>query len=195
MTLAGLSIGDTVAVDIITLWKRKRPVGCGRWQAYELDTDSFGTWVFTPAHSSFVGDDGAGNVGMVEVAQDADGRGRDSLVLLPADGWFVAYWVLEADYVVSVDISTPPKRSGSHWTFEDLELDPYVLRDGTFGVEDEDEFAEACEAGLISPQEQRAARQAVNMLRTQLTAENSPFVEMGRRRLTEATQLVLQPLI
>lgn len=63
--------------------KRKRPHGCGRWQGYLLGTDSYGTWVFTPAGSTFTSDDGAGGLRTCEVAQDADERGSHSLVLFP----------------------------------------------------------------------------------------------------------------
>ncbi len=160
-----------------------------------LETDSYGTWVFTPAHSTFIGDDGTGNVSTCEVAQDTERRGRHSVVLLPTTGWFVAHWVLNADHVVSVDITTPPVRSGSHWSFEDLELDPFVLQDGTFDVEDEDEFAAACEAGLITNQERDAARHAVDVLREGLTAEASPLIKTGRRYLTDAAHRNLDPLV
>ncbi|MGI8868836.1 MAG: Tn3 family transposase, partial [Mycobacteriales bacterium] len=47
------------------------------------------------------------------------------LVLNAVVLWNTRY--LDADHVVSVDITTPPVRSGSHWSFEDLELDPFVL--------------------------------------------------------------------
>lgn len=129
--------------------------------AYTWGADSYGTWLFTPAHSTYVSDDGAGHIGTCEVAQDNQRRGRRSLVLLPATACFVADWVLNANHLVSVDISTPPTRSGAEWSFEDFELDPLVLQDGPFGVEDEDEFVAACGAGLITHREREASRSAV----------------------------------
>jgi hypothetical protein len=104
-------------VEIVTVWKRKRPAGSGNWHAYALETDAHGTWVFTPAQSTYLGDDGMGGIVTCEVAQDSQGGGRHSLVLFPAAGCFVAYWVLDADHVVSVNISTPAQRSGSQCTF------------------------------------------------------------------------------
>jgi len=60
-----------------------------------------------------------------------------------------------------VDISTPPQRSGAGWIFEDLELDPYVPRDGACGMDDEDELAAACAAGLITDDERVNAERTV----------------------------------
>ena len=180
-------------MDVITVQKCKRPQGTGTWAAYVIDTDAFGTWVFTPAHSIFSSQDGA-TTGSCEVARDSEGRGRHSLLLLPARGWFVAYWVLDADHVVSVDISTPPQSFGSWWRFEDLELDPFLTRDGAFGVEDEDEFETACDAELITSAERTAALDAVTWLEAQLTDPGSAFIEAGQRRLLDAIRLELPPL-
>ncbi|MFZ7089354.1 hypothetical protein [Curtobacterium sp. RRHDQ10] len=82
------------------------------------------------------------------------------IVLLPHAAWFVAHWVLGSEYVVHVDIATPPRKSRA-------ELDPLLQRDGSFIVDDEDEFAVACAAGLISDTERGAALLAVESLRIQ----------------------------
>lgn len=182
-------------MDVVSICKRKRPLGRGRWMAYTWCADSYGTWLFTPAHSIFVSDDGAGHIGTCEVAQDNQLRGRHSLVLLPATGWFVAHWVLNDHHLVSFDISTPPTRSGAEWSFEDLELDPFVLQDGTFGVEDEDEFVAACRAGLITHREREESRSAVEFLRQELTGMSSPLMQAGRDPLVDAVQLDLAPLV
>ncbi len=176
------------------MWKRKRPAGWGRWSGYALAADSYGTWVFTPARSTFTSDDGTGRLSRCEVAQDSHERGRPSLVLLPTTGWFVAHWVLNANRVVSVDISTPPTQSGTDWSFDDLELDPFVLQDGTFGVEDEEDFVSACDAGLISSYERVEARRAVEVLRQELTSEPSLVTQAGRRLLADAVHRDLPPL-
>lgn len=182
-------------MDIVTVWKRKRPKGWGNWRAYDLGSDAYGTWVFTPAHSIFTSDDEVGNPGSCESAQDSQGRGRHAVVLLPTDAWYVAHWVLDAEHVVSVDISIPPTRNGLHWEFQDLELDPFLLQDGTFGVEDEDEFEDACTAGLITEDERAAAERAVDDLRIEFSSPDSTLVEAGRRRLADAVLLGIAPLI
>lgn len=181
-------------MDVVTLWKHKGPSGWGRWEAYDVGTDEFGTWLFTPARSTFRSEDRQGAAGRCDVARDADGLGRDSLVLLPVGRWFVAHWVLDAECVVNVDISTPPARAGSEWAFEDLELDPFVRPDGTFGVDDEDEFTEACRAGLITGVERDASLRTVQDLRAELTVARSRLLETGLRRLDQAARLGLAPL-
>lgn len=181
--------------EVVTVCKRKRPSGWRRWRAYTVGADSYGTWVYTPARSTYWSDDGTGRIGRCEVAQDLNLRGRHSLVLLPATGWFVAHWVLNAEHLVSVDISTPPTQSGSEWPFDDLELDPFVLRDGTFGVEDEDEFVTACRAGMITDQERDLACATVDLLRQELTPTTSPLNETACRRLADALQLDYPALV
>lgn len=181
-------------MNIVTVSKRKRPAGCGRWDGYQLGTDTYGSWVFTPAGSIFYSDDDHGHLGSCEVARDDRGRGRHSLLLLPRDQWFVACWALGAEYVVSIDIATPPRRTGPNWTFTDLELDPFLHQDGTFGVEDEDEFQTACKSGLITDAERAAAMHAVQDLRLTLTAPGQPFVKNGLQRLNLAIQLGMEPL-
>lgn len=182
-------------VGIVTICKHKRPQGWGRWLGYSLDIDEYGTWAYTPAHSTFLSDDEAGQRGRCEVAQDRQQRGRPCVVLLSTSSWFVAHWVPADDYVVTVDISTPPTRSDQTWRYEDLELDPYLLPDGTFGVEDTDEFDAACAEGLITSEERRAARSSVARLREELTAPDSPLLEAGCRRLADAVRLGLPPLL
>lgn len=184
-----------MSLSVVTVWKRKRPAGWCRWQAYDLESDSFGTWLFTPARSNFIRSDGVGNTRMFEHWEDREGHGRPSLVLLPRDGWFVGHWTLSGDHLIDVDISTPPQRSGSDWIFEDLELDPYVLLDGTYGVEDEDEFAEAVGAGLITDDERETAERTVDVLRAELTHKNSRLLAAGQRRLAMAIDLGLDPLL
>ena len=66
-----------------------------------------------------------------EVAHDDHGRGRHSIVLLPHSAWFIAHWVLGSEYVMHIDIATPPREAGTAWVFDDLELDALFLHDGS----------------------------------------------------------------
>lgn len=161
----------------MTIVKRKRPAGSRSWRGYVVAVDERGTWVFTPAGSTHTGVDSAGVTSTSEVAQDDQGRGRHSIVLLPHTAWFVAHWVLNSEYVVHVDIATPPGEAGAGWAFDDLELDPLLQRDGSFIVDDEDEFVDACAEGLISATEREAALLAVESLRTEF--ENGTLVAEG----------------
>ena len=94
-----------------------------------------------------------------------------------------------------MDISTPPQRSGSDWTFEDLELDPYVQRDGTYGIDDEVEFIAACQAGLITSDERITAERTVAELRGELAGDDSLLLTAGVERLASAIELDLEPLL
>lgn len=63
------------------------------------------------------------------------------------------------------------------------------------GADDDDEFTEVREAGMITKEGQAAARRTVDVLRRDLTAENSSLVEAGRHWLCTAIKLDLRPLI
>jgi hypothetical protein len=49
---------------------------------------------------------------MCEVTQDPQGNGRERLVLVPRDQWFMAYFVHGGDLLVHLDIATPPTLLG-----------------------------------------------------------------------------------
>lgn len=169
------------ALNVVTIVKRKRRAGRRSWRGYVVAVDQRGTWVFTPAGSTHTGVDSVGVTSTSEVAQDDHGRGRDSIVLLPHSAWFVAHWVLDSQYVMHIDIATPPREAGAGWMFDDLELDPLFLRDGTIVVDDEDEFADACAEGLIPAPEREAALRAVEWLRSE--ANHGPLMLEGLERL------------
>lgn len=185
---------ERAAPAVVTIQKWKRPAGSGRWRGYLLGRDGYGTWVFTPAHSTFVGVHADGHQETCEVAQGQDRVGRSCVVLLPADRWFVAHWVAGSDHVIDVDIATPPMRFGDVWAYDDLELDPYLDRSGAFGVEDEDEFEIACGRGRIGPLARVRSLEEVHALRAELTADPSPLLRAGLARLAEGRALELPAL-
>lgn len=181
------------ALGAVTICKWKRPVGSGAWSGYVLAPDVAGTWVFTPAQSTYTGHDGL-RYGSCEVGQDPPGNGRDSLVLLPDDRWFVAHFVHGSELLVHVDIATPPRLDGGIWTYDDLELDPYLTEAGDFGVDDRDEFDQACSVGLIDAEERRAAELTVAWLSDAVGGAEAPLVRFGRVRLQKALALPLPPV-
>ncbi|MEV4266221.1 DUF402 domain-containing protein [Kribbella sp. NPDC049584] len=169
--------------------KRKRPSGSGLWPTYQLETDAFGTWFYTPAHSLYRGNNGE----TCEVAQLGPGEpGEHSVHLAPHDGWWFAYF--RRSGLLHVDVSTPPALVGSEWTFEDLELDPFRRADGTIGTEDWDELAAAHAAGLITDAERKAAENAAHTLEHHFVAAVEPFGRVGWDRLAESIDLGLPPL-
>ncbi|MGW7679510.1 hypothetical protein ACWGID_02135 [Kribbella sp. NPDC054772] len=57
--------------------KRKRPAGCGLWPSYLMDTDAFGTWFYTPAHSLVTEDERAAAVDAAEMLEHAFRTGAE----------------------------------------------------------------------------------------------------------------------
>lgn len=180
--------------EVVTIQKWKRPAGCGSWRGYVLGHDHDGWWVFTPAHSTFTGVHPDGRRETCEVAQDAARVGRSCVVLMPSNGWYVAHWVSGSDHLVDVDIATPPIRFGDTWAYDDLELDPFLARDGTFGVDDEVEFEVACGRGLIEHVARAHALEWLHSLRTSLNSVHAPLVTAGLERLGAGSALGLPPL-
>lgn len=122
------------------------------------------------------------------------GLGRPVLVLVPTDGWWIANWTTGARLPLAIDICTPPKLIGDEWTYTDLELDPYRTDDGVVGTDDWEEFVEACEAELISPDEERAARQTTAELERMIQDRVEPFGDVGFDLLAEMNAKSLAPL-
>jgi hypothetical protein len=165
------------------------------WSAYLLAEDDDGLWLHTPAGSLYRGEDGQ-IVGFCESAMDADGAGRSMVQLIPRSGWWIATWVgSNAELAIAVDICRPPTLCGSEWTYIDLELDPYLTRDGLVGTDDWDEFLDACASGLISRDEEEAARSATAQIEQWLTERVEPFGVTGFHWLDAAQCMALPPLV
>lgn len=181
-------------MHVVTIQKWKRPTGSGSWRGYDLGRDVHGWWVYTPAHSTYTGVHPDGHKELCEVAQDERSIGRPCVVLLPADGWYVAHWVRGSEHLVDVDIATPPMRFDDLWVYDDLELDPYVDTTGVFGLDDEDEFDRACARGRIGRMARVRALEEVRYLREEFTATSSQLLGAGRARLEEGQRLHLPSL-
>lgn len=191
-SIPGAVVGSLL-MEIVTIRKRKRPAGTGVWSGYSLAEDEAGLWVYTPAGSAYLGHDGV-DFQTCEVAQDPQGNGRDSLVLLPGDQWFVAHFIRGGRLLAHVDVATPPVYVDGVWSYDDLELDPYLTADGDFGVEDEDEFLRACDRGLMTGDEREAAIRSVGVIFEQMGRRDAPLSVAGQNRLLEACALQLPPV-
>lgn len=175
--------------------KVKRPDGNAVWPAYRTGTDRFGSWLFTPRGSIYRGEK-AGVAGYCNVGSPV-GPGIAVMHLVPVTGWWIAtFWHrAEPRWSVTFDICTPPRLSGGVWTCTDLELDVLVGRDdGEARIVDEDEFAAACDGGVIAPAEASAARQAADQVARLVRDGAEPFASAGARRLREAGRLGLAPV-
>lgn len=173
--------------------RRRRP-WCGRWQAYVLGEDWHGRWLYTPAGSLFRGSDGE-TTGECEVGQGNREGGLPVVSLVPPVGWWFATWHgASVDPWMAVDICTPATLVDGEYRYVDLELDPHRTADGQVWIDDECEFAAACRAGIIPPDEEAAARTAADEIERRLRLHDEPFGDVGWRWLARGMATQLPPL-
>ena len=91
-------------------------------------------------------------------------------------------------------VSQPPSVVDGAWTYVDLELDLLSDAAGTVVVDDEDEFDERCDAGVISASDAQHARTATSEMHARLAACDEPFGALAWERLRAALELDLAPL-
>jgi predicted RNA-binding protein associated with RNAse of E/G family len=72
------------------------------------------------------------------------------------------------------DIMMPVKRSADQFEIVDLFLDLWVSPDGSYEIQDEDEFETALEEGVITPELAEKARNALNDLIDAVTSGRFP---------------------
>ena len=103
------------------------------------------------------------------------------VVLIPRADWWVAWWVPRSeDERLEVDVCVPAQRRGTGWSFVDLELDVFLHRDsGEVTVEDRDEFDEAVELGVMSPDHAREAERVTGELVRRLEEDTAAWVAEG----------------
>lgn len=182
-------------MDTVLVRKRKRPDGSGLHAAYVFDHDAHGHWLYSPVGCLYRGELG-GVVGECHVGEP-EGPGLPVLLLIPPGGWWIAAWARNdhrGTRRISVDIAAPAVRSGGEWSFVDLELDLLSDQPGQVEIEDEDEFADAYAAGVISAAEASAARAATELLERMIRRREEPFGRVGWDKLDTAIGMSLAPL-
>src|SRR5688572_14299615 len=113
----------TIKMKTTVIRKTKRPDGMGRWPAYVLAEDTFGTWLYSPLGCIYRGQRGE-TTGECEVGQGDRDRGHPVLHLVPKIGWWFAAWYrLDGAATIGIDICTPPACVDNEWRYTDLELD------------------------------------------------------------------------
>ncbi len=174
----------------VVIRKIKRPEGIHRWPAYVICSDRHGLWLYSPKGTIFRGQLGS-NIGECEVGQGDREGGLPVMHLIPNPGRWIAAWDSEH---IGVDICTPPTLIDGEWNYTDLELDLFAFPDGRVGIDDEDEFVAACEAGLISRSEAIKARAAATEVERCLHRRTEPFGRVGWDKLNQALGLSLPPI-
>lgn len=172
--------------------KIKRPAGMMRWSAYVMSKDEYGLWLFSPKGTLVRGQNGS-EVAECEVGQGNLSEGMPIMHLIPNTGWWIAAWDPHRKRI-SIDICTPPTLTNDEWHYIDLELDPRANSDRRVIIEDENEFEDACIAGLIPPNEANQAQTATTEIVEQLRHQTEPFGNLGWNKLKEAMTLSLPPI-
>ncbi len=168
--------------------KLKLPNATGAWGAYVVAEDAYGTWFFTPAQSPITWTNLEGKSAAWEF---------DVLCVIPPTEWYFAlWWGGDHPYAVemSVDVAAPATRNANVWSWVDLEIDLFRLKDGTVGIEDEDEFEESLAAGYISETEKAQALRITPIIEQMLRDHTEPFGAHAQRLLAETVALGLAPL-
>lgn len=155
-----------------TLRKIKRPQGVHTFEVMSSSEDAFGHWLYLPTGAGWT------------APHDHGVLPFDVLVLLAPGSPLVAWWADDpADRRIEIDVCLPPHEVETGWSFTDLELDVVQHADGMLGVEDEDEFAEACLEGHIDQTEAALARAACADAMAMLAARHAPYNQLGWDRL------------
>lgn len=171
--------------------KLKRPATMYRWPAYVVARDRHGLWLFSPQGTVHRGQVGEW-IGECRVGEPT--HGAPVIQLIPVAQWWTAVWCRDCAATISVDICTPPVLEHGEWTYTDLELDPIRRGDGHINVDDEDEFAASCSAGLISDSEAARARLATADTVRCMQDGTEPFGGLGWQRLGAALSRSLPPI-
>ncbi len=119
---------------VVTVGKQKLQGGRSSWQAYEIECDIDGIWLFTPAGSKYRSSNGNLD-GECEV-EGGTGPGLDSLVLVPdiSQNWLATWRVPQRSLHISVEVCTWIRRDTDVFSFLDWELDPFRLRSGLVAI-------------------------------------------------------------
>ncbi|NKB71643.1 MAG: DUF402 domain-containing protein [Candidatus Latescibacteria bacterium] len=173
--------------------KIRRQENIGRWPVYVMSHDRHGLWLYSPKGTIYRLQAGS-KIVECEVGGGPGGVGHPVMFLVPHEAWWTASWSLKGAIAISVDICTPPTLVDDEWSFSDLKLDPLAFFDGHVEIDDEDEFIDACEGGLISPNEAVKARDTATKIEQSLRDHTEPFGRTGWNKLGEAISLSLPPI-
>ena len=158
--------------DPVTIQFLKKPdVIHWGFEAVVLGNDEYGIWLAIPAG----GRRWKGEVDRSPVEHAA-------AFLAPHDDWWTLHYAgPETQYVLFVDITTPPVWvSGERVEMVDLDLDVGLTQDGRAIVEDEDEFiVHQLEYGYTE-REIRSALEATERVVRSLETRHEPFFEVAR---------------
>jgi hypothetical protein len=190
----GSAVANAGSMTTVGVRKLRKHGASGRWRAYIVNEDAHGLWLFSPAGSLYRGTNGDWSA-ECEVGQGARPAGSPVLSLIPPQGWWFATWTWldqRQHSWISVDICTPPRLISGEWTYEDLELDPMQAADGRSGSKTR--MNSSTPAGIITPTEQAAAREASDSIAALMRTATDPLGQAGWQHLASAITMDLPPL-
>ena len=95
--------------------------------------------------------------------------------LIPAEGWWTAYFNVAGDVEVYIDLTDRPRRIGDVVHAVDLDLDVLRWRDGRVTLEDEDEFLEHQQKYAYPEEVVKTVEEAAGALLKAVRARDEPF--------------------
>jgi hypothetical protein len=190
-----LATGTPVAPLSVFIRKVKRAGGSGVWGSYPVERDEHGVWLYTPQGSLYRGTTPSGEEQICHAGWP-DPPGAPVMHLVPTTGWWFARWQdVPTGAHVSIDICRPSELRDGVWSYDDLELDLLKHRDGSWRLDDVDEFDEEVALGRISRQESRSSLETVSELQARLDRHDAVFDDLGWDRLERCSAHDLPPLI
>jgi hypothetical protein len=158
------------------------------WGAYVLDADDEGTWLFTPATTPYRAEQDG-----VVLSQGQFGEvAAETVHYCPRGGWWFARW--DSRTVFYIDLACPTEEVAGELRFSDLYLDLYQVGEKALVLDDEDEFAEAWEAGVLTEEEREMALTTRQALLLAIDTKRKPFDGSAWAVLDQARAMQLPPL-
>ncbi len=182
-------------MDTLGFRKRKLNGATGETRGYLVEEDEFGRWLFVPKGSLWVGTYADGTTATSEVGQGSAAEGCGVLFLLNESAMYLPQWWTKGHWPwdFTVDICCEQRLIDGVWEWTDLEVDLFLLNTGVHGVEDFDEFVDACHAGLIDAPTRDAAIDATATVERLIRNRAEPYSQ-GWDVFDRAQRLGLSPV-
>ena len=146
---------------------------------YSLGSDTHGVWYCLP--------DGS----VIQRGQELPQTSRLSVMLLPKDAWWVAFWNTDRTkaHEVYIDVVKPVRSEPHEVTMIDLDLDVVRTWSGQVGILDQDEF-ELHQKTLQYPRDIVArAESTADLVAKLVSKRQEPFGAVGEAWRTHAAAL------
>lgn len=148
---------------------------CQAWAAYRLGQNEFGLWLYA-----------SGGTEIRTPTGDRTGTLEAQALVIPNEEWWVASWF--QDRSITASVTTPPEVKGHSIRIVDLELQVSVGESGSLRSDGIEAYESALAHGLVSPEQDGAARVALDDLVRRMGERIEPFGQIGRRWFSGITR-------